>query len=149
MAITVSTGMKEFPITNDKGEVVAVVVFNPTDPAFAERLYMAFAVLDDQDQRYHEKMAELGGKEDPAKLFDIAREMDKEMRQKIDEALGTEVCRPAFGNVSVYAWSNGLPIWANLLLNIMDEMDSAIVSERKAADPRIKKYTAKFGKKAG
>ena len=34
-------------------------------------------------------------------------------------------------------------------MSIMDEMDSAIVSERKAADPRIKKYTAKFGKKAG
>lgn len=149
MAITVSTGMKEFPITNDKGDVVAVVVFNPTDPAFAERLYMAFAILDDQDQRYHEKMAELGGKEDPAKIFEIAREMDNEMRRKLDEALGTEVCGPAFGNVSVYAWANGLPIWANLLLSIMDEMDSAIVSERKAADPRIKKYTAKFGKKAG
>ena len=142
MQISIATGMKEYDITDENGNVKAKVHFNPTDPAFAEKLYDVFAELDRMDEEYHKNAA--GEDLDGVQLFEAARSMDNKMRQMIDEALGAEVCKPVFGSISVYAWADGLPLWANFLLSILDEMDDALAREKKAADPRLQKYTKKF-----
>lgn len=146
MNLSISTGLKSYDFTDENGNVLCTVRFNPTDPGFAERLYDVFTNLDKQDEEYHKQIAE---EQDPIKVFSIARQMDKEMRSSIDSIVGEGVCDALFGTVSVYAWSDGLPLWANLLLSIMDEMDEALNREKKASDPRLQKYTKKFGKKAG
>jgi hypothetical protein len=146
MNLSISTGLKSYDITDEAGNIKTTVYFNPTDPGFAQRLYEAFADLDKKDEQYHEK---IGAENDPAKLFEIAREMDKEMRGMIDNILGDGTCQAIFGGISVYAWADGLPLWANLLLGVMDEMDEALAREKKASDPRLQKYTKKFSKKAG
>lgn len=146
MNLNISTGLKDYNITDEAGNIKCTVYFNPTDPGFAQKLYEAFAALDKQDEQYHKRIAE---ENDPVKLFEIARSMDTEMRCMIDGILGDGTCQAIFGNISVYAWADGLPLWANLLLSIMDEMDDALAREKKASDPRLQKYTKKFGKKAG
>ena len=146
MKLNIATGLKEYEITDERGDVKCVVCFNPTDPGFAEKLYNVFSQLDKKDEEYH-KMA--NEDTDNVHLFEMARQMDAEMRQMIDNVLGAEVCKPLFGSVSVYAWADGLPLWANLLLSLMDEMDEALAREKKASDPRLKKYTEKFKNKAG
>ena len=149
MKLTISTGLKEYNITDEAGNVKCTVYFNPTDPVFAQKLYDAFAALDKKDEQYHKRITEEAEKNNAAKLFEIAREMDAEMREMIDGIIGEGSCQAIFGYISVYAWSDGLPLWANLLLSIMDEMDEALNREKKASDPRIQKYMKKFGKKAG
>lgn len=145
MNLNISTGLKSYDITAD-GEIKCTVYFNPTDPSFAQRLYDAFASLDKKDEQYHKRIAD---ETDATKLFEVAREMDAEMRQTIDGLFAPGTCQAIFGNISVYAWADGLPLWANFLLSIMDEMDEALAREKKASDPRLQKYMKKFGKKAG
>ena len=119
------------------------VVFNPTDMTFIERVFDVFDTLDAKQEAYK---ADIEGK-DGKEIFDIARQMDAEMRDIIDNVFECEVCDAVFGGMSVYAVANGLPVWANLFLAVMDEMDSAFAREKKLTNPRIQKYTQKYNRK--
>lgn len=131
-----STGLVTF---NVNGAVE--LCFNPTDAAFVERLYSTFDALDKKQDEYKAEAEKATGKRD---IFDVARKWDAEMRTMIDEALGAEVCGPLFGSMNVYAMADGLPVWANLMLSIMDQVDSSFASEQAKTDSRIKKYTSKY-----
>ena len=95
------------------------VEFNPTDVAFAERLGRAF---DELERKQESKRKEIESAS-TAEVFDLARKWDAEMREVIDEVFGGPLCASVFGNTSVYALANGLPLWANLMIAVMDEMD--------------------------
>lgn len=131
-----STGLVAFNING-----AVELCFNPTDAAFVERLYSAFEALDKKQEEYRAEAEKANGKRE---IFDVARKWDAEMRAMIDDALGAEVCAPLFGAMNVYAMADGLPVWANLLLTIMDQVDSSFASEQAKTDSRIKKYTAKY-----
>ena len=117
------------------------ITFNPTDSAFVERLFHTFETLDQKQEAYR---AEAESAEDPRLDFDIARQRDAEMRAMIDETLGASVCDALFGGMNVYAMADGLPVWCNLLLAVMDEIDTSFAKEQKRMNPRIAKYTAKY-----
>lgn len=133
-----STGVVTFSV-NDKAEVS----FNPTDMYFAERLFTAFNELDKKQDAYK---AEVSRESDKRKIFDIARRMDKEMREMIDGIFQKPVCEDIFEGMNVYALSDGLPVWSNFLLVVMDKTDSTFAQEQKATNPRIQKYLAKYHK---
>lgn len=118
------------------------VAFNPTDSAFVERLYDAFSALDSKQEEYKAEIE----KADKREIFAIARKRDREMREIIDGVLGAPVSSALFGNMNVYALADGLPVWANLLLAIMDEIDSVMGTEQKRTDARVRKYSAKYKK---
>ena len=118
------------------------VSFNPTDSAFVERLFTTFDELDKKQEAYKAEVERAQKRE----IFDIARKRDAEMREMIDNALGFPVCERVFGTMNVYALANGLPVWANLLLAIMDEIDTSFAREQKLTDGRIRKYSAKYHK---
>lgn len=120
------------------------VSFNPTDSNFIERLYATFEELGRKQEQYKsdiEKMA------DKRKIFDYAKERDAEMRGMLDEVFGVPVSDALFGEMNVYALAGGVPVWCNLMLAIMDEIDTTFAREQKATNPRIAKYTAKYKKK--
>ena len=117
------------------------VTFNPTDSAFVERLFRTFDALDKKQDAYKAEVEQAAGNRE---IFDIARRRDAEMRAMIDEALGQPVCEALFGGMNVYAMADGLPVWCNLMLALMDEIDTSFAREQKASDPRIQKYTAKY-----
>lgn len=119
------------------------VTFNPTDSVFVERLYAAFNDLDKKQEAYQDQVSRMS---DRAKIFDLMRERDKEMRQLIDGVFDAPVCAMLFGGMNVYAMASGLPVWANLMLTIMDEVDTAFSREQKATNPRVQKYLAKYKK---
>lgn len=119
------------------------VSFNPTDSTFAERLYDAFDALDKKQEGWKTQVERMGDKRE---IFDFTRERDKEMREIIDSLFDAPVCAMVFGGMNVYSLAGGLPAWANLLLAIMDEMDTAFSREQKMTNPRIQKYTAKYHK---
>lgn len=132
------TGLVSYDL-NGKVEVT----FNPSDSNFVERLYSAFEGLDKKQEGYKatiEKMA------DKKEIFEFARERDAEMREIIDGLFCVPVSEALFGGMNVYALANGLPVWCNLMLAVMDEVDSTYAREQKATNPRIAKYTAKYQK---
>ena len=119
------------------------VSFNPTDSAFAQRLFEAFSILDKKQQDYRAADEQLS---EGADVFRLAMERDGEMREIINGVFGQDICTPLFGPVNVYALADGLPLWANLMLAVIDKMDEAITKERTSTNPRIEKYTKKYHK---
>ena len=117
------------------------ITFNPTDSSFVERLFQTFETLDRKQEAYKAELENVG---DNRRIFEIARRRDAEMRAMIDEALGAPVCEALFGGMNVYAMADGLPVWCNLMLAVMDEIDTSFSKEQKRTNPRIAKYTAKY-----
>lgn len=132
------TGLVEYDL-NGKCKVT----FNPSDREFVERLYSAVEQLEKTQDEYKKKMEPLGpGKE----LFAVASEQDKAMKKIIDEFFGVPVCKSLFENMSVCAFADGLPVWLNLMLALVDEINESVGDIEKKADPRVKKYTDKYQK---
>ena len=119
------------------------VIFNPSDSNFVERLYSAFEDLDKKQEGYKATIEKMANKRE---IFEFARERDSEMREIIDGLFGVPVSDALFGGMNVYALANGLPVWCNLMLAVMDEVDSTYAREQKATNPRIAKYTAQYQK---
>lgn len=119
------------------------LTFNPTDSAFVERLFNTFDALDKKQEEYRAEVE----KADRREVFEIARKRDDEMRDMIDSALEAPVCAAVFASMNVYALADGLPVWANLLLAIMDEIDTSFAREQKQSDIRIRKYSEKYKRK--
>lgn len=119
------------------------VTFNPTDSAFVEKLFNAFDLLDKKQEAYK---AEVERTSNNREIFDTARKMDGEMREVVNDIFGFDVCTAVFGNMNVYAMAGGLPVWANMMLAVMDEIDTSFAREQKATNPRIEKYTKKYHK---
>lgn len=136
--LSFDTGLVTFNLNG-----VVELSFNPTDASFVERIYNAFDVLDKKQDEYKAEAEKANGKRE---IFDVARKWDEEMRRMIDEALGAEVCAPLFGHMNVYAMADGLPVWANLMLSILDQVDSSFASENGKTSARISKYTKKYHK---
>ncbi len=120
------------------------VMFNPTDTTFVEHLYSVFDALDKKQDEYQAELEKTGGTRE---VFDIAQKRNAEMRGMIDDILGDGVCDSLFGEMNVYALADGLPVWANLMLAIMDEVDTTFSREQKRTNPRINKYVSRWAKK--
>lgn len=138
--LTFETGLVTYSLNG-----ACEVRFNPTDTAFARRLFDAFDALEQRQEGYQQQAAAL---REPREIFAFARERDQEMRQLLDGLLGAGTSDAIFGEMDLYAMAGGLPVWCNLLLALMDEMDAALAREKKAADPRLKKYLDKYRRQA-
>ena len=137
-ALQFDTGVVDYNI-ND----VVHISFNPTDTAFVEGLFKTFDALDAKQEAYRAEAE----KAEKREIFAIARRWDAEMREMLDETLGAPVCDALFGDMNVYAMASGLPVWANLLLAIMDEVDTVFAREQKMTDARVRKYSEKYKRK--
>lgn len=140
MNLNFDTGVKSYDVNGTPG----VFSINPTDAAFIERLYNAFSEL---DKRQQDKETGVEKSDDDREAFRVAREYDEEMRKIIDDLLGEGVSEKVFGNMNVYAYGGGIPAWANFILALMDECDSAMGREQNATNPKLKKYLDKYKKK--
>lgn len=138
MEITVDTGIREYSL----GGKVSVW-FNPSDVAFAERIFDAFKTLEDKQNEYTEKLQKIG--EDP-EIFVFGHEIDNEMRERVNSIFGKDVVTPLIGDCNIYALAGGLPIWANLLTAVLDVMDETVQAETKKSKQRVDKYTKKYHK---
>lgn len=135
-----ATGLVTYSVNGGAAEVT----FNPTDPAFVERLFNTFNALDEKQEAYQAEADRTGDKRE---VFAMARRRDEEMRAMLDEVFASPVSGPLFGTMNVYALAEGLPAWANLMLTVMDEIDTSFAREQKATNPRLQKYLDKWQKK--
>ena len=136
-AIQIDLGIKSYRL-NDAVEIC----FNPTDAAFVGKLYSTFEELDKKQEDYKAE----ANKIELSEVFQLAKKRDAEMRGMIDAALGEGVSDSLFPGINVYALSNGLPLWANLLLAIIDEIDAESAKEQGLTSARVRKYSEKYKK---
>ena len=137
--IEILTGVKEYTL-NDK----VTVRFNPTDMTFAEKIFATFMDLDKVQEGLRAKLDATDG----MGIFEVAKEADRQMRERIDALFDKPICEDLIGGVNIYALASGLPIWANLLLALMEEVDASFINEQKAQNPRLQKYLKKYNKGA-
>lgn len=136
--LRIETGVVEFDLNG-----VCKIAFNPTDSAIVEKIFNTFDELERKQEAYKAEVERCAnGKE----IFEIARHRDAEMREKIDQLFDQPVCEALFGRMNVYALADGLPVWANLLLAVIDQIDTTFAREQKATNPRIAKYTQRWRK---
>ena len=135
-----SDGLEEYSLN---GRVT--VRFNPTDASFLEKLTSLFSSLDALQEEVSSLQASLPEDDDSAVLA-LARDLDGRMRTLLDGFFGEPVCGALFGSMNLFASANGLPVWANLLLALTEEVEGAMQGELTAREKRIAKYTAKYKK---
>ena len=131
------TGLVTYSLNGGKCQLS----FNPTDSNFVEKLFNAFDTLDKKQEAYKAEAEKNANKRE---IVETARKMGEEMRDIIQEVFGFDVCGAVFGDMNVYALADGLPVWCNLMLSVMDEIDTTFAREQKAQNPRISKYTKKY-----
>ena len=115
------------------------VKFNPTDVSFLEKLSDSFATLDKIQEEV--KREEITEEKD---VYNLAKNLDAKMRDIINALFGQDVCTPLFGEMNLFSSAGGLPVWANLMLAIADEVQASMDSELKQREARIRKYTEKY-----
>lgn len=134
--LIIDTGLKQYKLAED-----CVVEFNPTDSEFASKLFDTYEKLESMQKEYKEALE----KETNNKAI---MEKSKDFNNKIKEALNAvfdrDICTPICGDISVFALSDGMPIWAKILLVIIDEMNDAFTAEQKKQRAQIDKYTKKY-----
>ena len=119
----------------------AAVKFNPTDISFLEKLSDSFAYLDLIQEEVKLSREEITDEKD---IYNLAKNLDGKMRDIINALFGQDVCTPLFGEMNLFASAGGLPVWANLMLAIADEVQDSMDSELKQREARIRKYTEKY-----
>lgn len=138
LEFAVDSGVQEISIN---GKVSVYV--NLTDINFVERVFSAFDAMDKQQEKYQ---AVLKDEADAKVIFETAHAMDAEMRDLINSLFDLDVCTPIFGEMNVYAIAGGLPLWCNLMLCLIDNMNDTFAAEKKQTNPKLQKYLAKFQK---
>ena len=136
-SLSFSDGLEEYSLN---GRVT--VRFNPTDASFLERLAALFEKLD----ALQEEVAAAQETTPEEEVFPLAKSLDERMRALLDEFFGEPVCEPLFGTMNLFASAGGLPVWANLLLALTEEVEAAMQGELSAREARIAKYTEKYRK---
>ena len=136
--LNLNLGVEEYLLA---GKVA--VSFNPTDMNFLERLSRAFSELDALQEEVRSSREKIT---DDREVFPIARELDGKMRGILNDLFGKEICEPLFGSMNLFASSGGLPVWANLMLAVTDEVQGALQGELAAREKRIAKYVEKYSK---
>ena len=134
--LTFDNGIEEYDLD---GKVT--VKFNPTDVAFLEKLSDSFACLDLIQEEVKLSQEEITDEKD---VFNLAKNLDQKMRDIINALFGQEVCTPLFGEMNLFASAGGLPVWANLMLAVADEVQNSMQGELKKREARIRKYTEKY-----
>lgn len=119
------------------------VSFNPADTTFIERLYSTMEELRTRQDEFSKAAAEVGPSRE---MFELSRKHDEAVKAAIDGLFNAPVSDALFSDVSPCASADGLPIWMNLLLAVMDQVENRVGGAEERANPRINKYMEKYRK---
>lgn len=130
-----STGVKTFSVNGGAAEVT----FNPTDVNFVSRLYDLFLALAEQYEAGRDRTFD-----DNQAFFAYVRERDGETRAGVDGLFGPGTADALFQGVSTSALADGLPLWTNFLLAVIDAVPEEMSRQVRTAKPRVEKYLKKY-----
>ena len=136
--LVIDTGLVEYRLN----DAVSIYI-NPTDSTFAQKLFDTFDEFDKKQEEYQHRIT---AETDNRLIWQLSRDLDKEMRDKINSLFGADIVTPLIGDMNIYALAEGMPIWANIIMAIVDEMSESVVEEKKKSSARVKAYTKKYHK---
>lgn len=137
-ALSFGNGSKTF-VVNESVEIS----FNPASSQFCKELM-------DTVERCQQIMEQTKAQQerveaDKKAVFDIAQEQDAKICQQIDNLFGTGKAAQLFP-WGATAWSDGLPVWLNFCLAVLDEVAQSVTEQQSKAEPRLQKYLDKYQK---
>lgn len=135
--LNVSTGLVTYTVNGN-----CEISFNPADADLAGRVVGVFEKITDICN--NTQLDQEGG---VSALMAATSKLDAEIRREIDGLFGESTCEKVFGRTNVASLADGLPIWANFLMAVIDEMDRAITEAKKRSSPRVQQYIEKHEKK--
>ena len=117
--------------------------FNPTDIELLRKIYVS---MKDLEAKQKERNSAQSDSDDIIDTLNKAKQLDTEMRGIIDGVFGDGLCNKIFGDVSLYASADGLPVWQNFILAVIDLFDEATKREAALSNEKIQKYVKKYHK---
>ena len=120
------------------------ISFEPSDPKFASAVVSAFQKCSD----IAKTTADLNF-EGAANTIEALEKMESEVRKEIDAAFGYAVCDKVFSGLSVIAVADGLPVWTNFLMAVIDEVDQSMPEGEGRTKERVQKYMSRYENKYG
>ena len=130
-ALKFSTGVKTFSVNDGAAEIS----YNPTDVNFVSSLYDFFVSCaekyeSDKDKKFTDNTA----------FFEYAKQRDADVCAGIDNLFGSGTAAALFQGISTYAMAEGLPLWTNFLLAVIDTVPEEMSKQVKSSRPRVEKY---------
>lgn len=158
ITLSLDTGLKEYAVNN------AVIRMNPTDMTTAQAIFDAMEKMGGIQAKYaamgQDDLPEvdfdaISGDEAKAAEYaaqtqnrlDAFRQVDMELQAEIDSLFGEGTAQGVFGSMSLTAYADGLPVWLNLLLALLDQFPEAAKAQAGMSDERLKAVTARYTQK--
>lgn len=121
-----------------------VIHFDPGDSEFANRVVVAFRNCHNIQKSYPE---------DPFTDIDeqlaFIQKMNADICEEIDKAFEEPVCKKACCGSSPCSLADGLPVWMNFLMAVIDEIDANMPEGEKRSRIRVQQYMDKYNTKYG
>lgn len=121
-----------------------VLRFNPADATFVKNFNAAFKALAEAQS----ELAEAAKNADDEAFFDASAATNTKLRGVLNDLFGEDICTPIWGTMDLTAISDGLPLWFNFMMALIDEIDVDMKNIKAVRSARLDKYTAKYVKKS-
>ena len=137
MELNFANGVQSYTVNG----VEDALRLNPTDAEMLQKIYLAMKDLEGKQK----ERAKVGKRsEDIEETFSLLHALDQEMRGVLDGLFGDGLCEKIFGEMSLYASADGLPVWENFILAVIDLFDDSVKREAALSDKRIQKHVQKY-----
>lgn len=132
-----TAGKREYTLPND-----TVIHFDPCDSEFANKVIVAFRNCNKVQNSFPEKTFM-----DLDEQLAFIQKMNEDIREEIDRAFGEGVCEKACCGSGPISISDGLPVWMNFLMAVIDEIDANMPEGEKRSRARVQQYMDKYNTK--
>ena len=138
--LNIDDGLVAYSVNGGK----ATITFNPTDASFFKRLYDTFSKLSAMQDSANKNVEDA-----PEKVYEALNEISAQMKAQLDETLAPfcnvpSICEAVYGGMNLWAYSNGVPVWCNLVLSLIDTAEGAAAEQKTLSKTAMEKYTKKY-----
>lgn len=77
-------------------------------------------------------------------FFEYVRQRDAEVSDGVDRLFGEGAAAAVFQGHSAHAMAEGLPLWTNFFLSVIDTVPEEMSKQIRASKPRVEKYLKKY-----
>lgn len=138
-ALNYTAGKRQYTLPSG-----AVIHFDPCDSEFANKIIVAVRNCNKiQNSFPKEPFTDLD------EQLNFIQKMNGDIREEIDKAFGEPVCEKACCGSSPISLSDGLPVWMNFLMAVIDEIDANMPEGEKRSRARVQQYMDKYNTKYG
>lgn len=136
-ALNYTAGKREYTLPSG-----ATIHFDPCDSEFANRVVIAFRNSNKIQSSFPKEPMD-----DLDQQLSVIQKMNADIREEIDKAFGETVCDKACCGSSPVSLSDGLPVWMNFLMAVIDEIDANMPEGEKRSRARVQQYMDKYNTK--